>query len=70
MADGDAYQPTGEELAQACKDVKAANPEYGIKRVLTFLKDEKKWNVSEKRVKAVSGPSLGIRHIRRSESSV
>ena len=53
MGDSEPYQPTAEELTQACKDVKAANPEFGIKRVYTYLKEEKKWNVSEKRVKGV-----------------
>jgi hypothetical protein len=33
--------------------VKAQNAEFGIKRIWTFLKDEKKWSVSEKRVKAL-----------------
>eukprot|EP00290_Baffinella_frigidus_P009034 CAMPEP_0180132334 /NCGR_PEP_ID=MMETSP0986-20121125/8923_1 /TAXON_ID=697907 /ORGANISM="non described non described, Strain CCMP2293" /LENGTH=455 /DNA_ID=CAMNT_0022072321 /DNA_START=28 /DNA_END=1395 /DNA_ORIENTATION=+ len=48
-----AYQPNAEELLAAVKEVKGANPEYGIKRIWTFLKDEKKWSVSEKRVKTL-----------------
>jgi hypothetical protein len=48
------YQPTAEELTQAIKDTKTAHPDYGIKRIWTFLKEEKQWLVSEKRVKQVS----------------
>jgi hypothetical protein len=46
------YQPTAEELLQAAKDVKAKNPDFGVKRVWTVLK-EKGWVVSEARVKKV-----------------
>jgi hypothetical protein len=47
------YQPPAEELVQAIKDTKTAHPDYGIKRIWTFLKEEKQWLVSEKRVKQV-----------------
>jgi hypothetical protein len=46
------YQPTAEELLQAAKDAKAQNPDFGVKRVWTLLK-EKGWVVSEARVKKV-----------------
>lgn len=48
-----AYQPSAEELTEAIKNAKATYPDYGIKRIWTFLKEEKKWDVSEKRVKKV-----------------
>lgn len=31
--------------------MKESNPDYGIKRIWTFLKEDKGWEVSEKRVK-------------------
>ena len=46
------YQPTAEELLQAAKDVKAKNPDFGVKRVWSLLK-EKGWVISEARVKKV-----------------
>jgi hypothetical protein len=46
------YQPTAEELVQAAKDAKTQNPDFGVKRVWTLLK-EKGWVVSEQRVKKV-----------------
>ena len=46
------YQPTAEELVQAAKDAKAQNPDFGVKRIWTLLK-EKGWVVSEQRVKKV-----------------
>jgi hypothetical protein len=33
--------------------IKEAHPDYGIKRVWSTLKEEKNWDVSEKRVKKV-----------------
>eukprot|EP00961_Rhodomonas_salina_P216285 2921368-Rhodomonas_salina.2 len=46
------HQPSAEELLQAIKDIKTQFPDYGIKRVWTYLKEEKSWQVSEKRVKS------------------
>ncbi len=46
------YQPTAEELLQAARDAKAQNPDFGVKRIWTLLK-EKGWVVSEQRVKKV-----------------
>jgi hypothetical protein len=51
------YQPSAEELTQAIKDTKAAHPDFGIKRIWTYLKEEKQWLVSEKRVKQVDSAS-------------
>eukprot|EP00960_Hanusia_phi_P042257 755393-Hanusia_phi.AAC.2 len=49
---GTGYLPTAEELIEAIKELKAANPEFGIKKVWTNLKEGKGWQVSEKRVKS------------------
>ena len=55
MADAAApsgYQPTAEELLQAARDAKTQNPDFGVKRIWTLLK-EKGWVVSEQRVKKI-----------------
>ena len=46
------YQPTAEELLEAARDAKSQNPDFGVKRVWTLLK-EKGWVVSEARVKKI-----------------
>mmetsp|Transcript_27199 Transcript_27199/g.42519 ORF Transcript_27199/g.42519 Transcript_27199/m.42519 type:complete len:454 (+) Transcript_27199:509-1870(+) len=47
------YSPQAEELLEAIKEAKGAHPDYGIKRIWTLMKDDKGWQVSEKRVKAI-----------------
>jgi hypothetical protein len=45
MADAAAgqYQPSAEELVAAIKEIKEKNPDFGIKRVYTELKEGKGW---------------------------
>ena len=35
----------GNPVWNDAQEIKEANPEYGIKRIWTFLKDDKKWQV-------------------------
>ena len=51
MADADTVELSAEALLDAIKQIKAANPEFGIKRVWQALKETKGMEVSEKRVK-------------------
>ena len=46
------YQPTADELLQATREAKSQNPDFGVKRIWTLLK-EKGWVISEQRVKKV-----------------
>ena len=51
MADADTVELSAEALLDAIKQIKSANPEFGIKRVWQALKETKGMEVSEKRVK-------------------
>jgi methionyl aminopeptidase len=46
-----AAEVSAEDLLAAIKEIKAANPDFGIKRVWSTLKESKGMEVSEKRVK-------------------
>lgn len=50
---GGASNPSAEELAEAIRKVKGEFPDFGIKRVWTYLKETNGYEVSEKRVKKV-----------------
>eukprot|EP00961_Rhodomonas_salina_P054135 726818-Rhodomonas_salina.3 len=44
------------------RQVKAANPEFGVPRIRTTLKESRQWEVSEKRIKKVPSPNRGVRY--------
>ena len=43
--------PSDDVLRKAIAEVKSKNPEFGVKRIWNYLKTERGWEVSEKRVK-------------------
>eukprot|EP00960_Hanusia_phi_P053992 762517-Hanusia_phi.AAC.2 len=53
MAEEERQAMEGEALLQAIREVKEEHPDFGIKRVWSFLKETKNLEVSEKKVKKI-----------------